>query len=285
MSEEQNDSNPNGDQQTDSNLQNTSIEQPENPTTNMEVHHHPDLHHKPKKWKEYFLEFLMIFLAVTLGFIAENIREGIVDSAKERHYMESLVTDLRNDTAEMSVVVTQQKYFITKMDSSLEIPVEKLTDISCQDTFYHHFIYYYSWVFLFFNHDNTLTQLKNAAGFNVIHDNEVIDSIGNLNLFYEQQVKLNGNYYNEFWKKVVETGAHLMKLPEPPVLLSDPIFDIIPKQKQIFTHSETALLEELYTWIRNEKGTLLVYIDNELKYRGIATRLMDLIIRKYKLEK
>ncbi len=31
----------------------------------MEVHHHPDLHHKPKKWKEYFLEFLMIFLAVT----------------------------------------------------------------------------------------------------------------------------------------------------------------------------------------------------------------------------
>ena len=24
-------------------------------TANMEVHHHPDLHHKPKKWKEYFL--------------------------------------------------------------------------------------------------------------------------------------------------------------------------------------------------------------------------------------
>ena len=43
----------------------------------MEVHHHPDLHHEKKKWKEYFLEFLMIFLAVTLGFIAENIRESI----------------------------------------------------------------------------------------------------------------------------------------------------------------------------------------------------------------
>jgi len=40
----------------------------------MEVHHHPDLHHKPKKWKEYFLEFLMIFLAVTLGFFAESYR-------------------------------------------------------------------------------------------------------------------------------------------------------------------------------------------------------------------
>ena len=32
---------------------------------NMEVHHHPDLKHKKKHWTEYFLEFLMIFLAVT----------------------------------------------------------------------------------------------------------------------------------------------------------------------------------------------------------------------------
>ena len=41
----------------------------------MEVHHHPDLHHKKKNFTEYFLEFLMIFLAVTLGFFAENVRE------------------------------------------------------------------------------------------------------------------------------------------------------------------------------------------------------------------
>ncbi len=31
----------------------------------MEVYHHPDLHHKKKNFKEYFFEFLMIFLAVT----------------------------------------------------------------------------------------------------------------------------------------------------------------------------------------------------------------------------
>ncbi|MEO6838300.1 MAG: hypothetical protein ABI185_07915 [Ginsengibacter sp.] len=52
----------------------------------MEVHHHPDIHHKPKKWKEYFLEFLMIFLAVTLGFFAENIRKHTTDRAKEKQY-------------------------------------------------------------------------------------------------------------------------------------------------------------------------------------------------------
>jgi hypothetical protein len=28
----------------------------------MEVHYHSDLHHQKKNFKEYFLEFLMIFL-------------------------------------------------------------------------------------------------------------------------------------------------------------------------------------------------------------------------------
>jgi hypothetical protein len=35
----------------------------------MEVHHHPDLHHEQKPWKEYILEFVMLFLAVTMGFL------------------------------------------------------------------------------------------------------------------------------------------------------------------------------------------------------------------------
>ena len=62
----------------------TDIIIPNQETENMEVHHHPDLHHKPKKWKEYFLEFLMIFLAVTLGFFAENIREHLSEKKRAR---------------------------------------------------------------------------------------------------------------------------------------------------------------------------------------------------------
>jgi hypothetical protein len=43
----------------------------------MEVHHHP--HVEKKNFKEYFLEFLMIFLAVTMAFIGENMRELLCD--------------------------------------------------------------------------------------------------------------------------------------------------------------------------------------------------------------
>ena len=36
----------------------------------MEVHHHGHVHEK-KKWKEYLFQFLMLFLAVFCGFLAE----------------------------------------------------------------------------------------------------------------------------------------------------------------------------------------------------------------------
>ena len=55
----------------------------------MEVHHHP--HVEKKSFKEYLLEGLMIFLAVSMGFIAENIRENITKHEKEQHLMEMLV--------------------------------------------------------------------------------------------------------------------------------------------------------------------------------------------------
>jgi hypothetical protein len=69
----------------------------------MEVHHHPDVHHKRKKLKEYFFEFLMIFLAVTLGFFAENFREQISDSHREKEYAKEWYTELKDDSAAAAI--------------------------------------------------------------------------------------------------------------------------------------------------------------------------------------
>ena len=55
----------------------------------MEVHHHPKV--EKKNFKEYFLEFLMIFLAVTLGFFAESFREHLAES-KKLHQHEKIYT-------------------------------------------------------------------------------------------------------------------------------------------------------------------------------------------------
>src|SRR5690349_18256370 len=69
----------------------------------MEVHHHP--HIEKKKFKEYFLEFIMIFLAVTLGFFAEGLRENIADKRKEKQIITALVNDMSEDTSKLNNII------------------------------------------------------------------------------------------------------------------------------------------------------------------------------------
>ena len=63
----------------------------------MDVHHHS--HTARKKWTHYFWEFLMLFLAVTLGFFVENQREHFIENKREKEYIRSLIIDLKKDTA------------------------------------------------------------------------------------------------------------------------------------------------------------------------------------------
>ena len=88
------------------------------PTTeDMEVHHHPDLHHKRKNFKEYLLEGLMIFIAVTLGFFAENIREHITENKQVHQYITSMVSDLQSDIKMYDSAMTQYEANSTNIDT------------------------------------------------------------------------------------------------------------------------------------------------------------------------
>ena len=66
----------------------------------MEVHHQPIQPQagEKKRFKEYFLEFLMLFLAVTLGFFAENLREHSVEKKREHEFAKALYTEFYNDS-------------------------------------------------------------------------------------------------------------------------------------------------------------------------------------------
>ena len=66
----------------------------------MEVHHPHHPTHK-KKWSEYIIEFIMLFTAVTLGFFAENIREGIAEKQKKQELLEAVVRDFESDISEI----------------------------------------------------------------------------------------------------------------------------------------------------------------------------------------
>ena len=67
-------------------------------TENMEVHKHPHHVTHKKKWPEYLLEFFMLFLAVFLGFLAENIRETKVEHERENEYAKALYDEFYADS-------------------------------------------------------------------------------------------------------------------------------------------------------------------------------------------
>ncbi len=84
----------------------------------MEVHHPHHVMHK-KKWGEYLLEFLMLFLAVFLGFIAENQREHMVEESRARQYASSLIEDLKADTAELNTTISGTRNYALNADTLL----------------------------------------------------------------------------------------------------------------------------------------------------------------------
>src|SRR4026208_1811918 len=88
----------------------------------MEVHAHS--HMPRKKWTHYFWEFLMLFLAVFCGFLAENQREHMVEHQREKKVIQSLASDLAADPLRLSYIL-QQRLSRTKMLDSFVALINK----------------------------------------------------------------------------------------------------------------------------------------------------------------
>ena len=80
----------------------------------MEVHHPHHISHK-KKWSEYLLEFFMLFVAVTMGFFAENIREHTVTEHKMKENYESIIEDLKQDSLKLKAIFDSTEKYETNL--------------------------------------------------------------------------------------------------------------------------------------------------------------------------
>jgi len=86
----------------------------------MEVHHAHHPAHK-KKISEYFLEFFMLFFAVTLGFFAENQREHYIEGLREKQYMESFLEDIAQDKVQIAKTIDYTTTQIKYLDTAINI--------------------------------------------------------------------------------------------------------------------------------------------------------------------
>jgi hypothetical protein len=141
----------------------------------MEVHHHS--HSERKKWTHYLWEFLMLFLAVTLGFFVENQWEHYVEHQREKQFIQSLFNDIKSDTANITRIInarTAKERLLDSFSYMMNSP---------DPTVYMKQIYFYAIYagrtlpYRFVPNDGTIQQLKNSGAFRLIRNRNVVDSI------------------------------------------------------------------------------------------------------------
>ena len=161
-------------------------------TENMEVHHHPQLHHQHKKWKEYLLESLMIFVAVTLGFFAEQLREHYIEINTEKEYVESLYNDLKTDSLTIQLRIEEKKWIENKFDS-----VETMlasNDISNNNEFIYYVEKYLEFNEVFTSQDVTYQQLKSSGGFRFLKNIELYKKLSDYYNLYSRYQEIDGKF-------------------------------------------------------------------------------------------
>ncbi len=261
------------------------------PPLSMEVHHHahnpaPDSHRGlRKKWTHYFWEFLMLFLAIFCGFLAENQREHMVEHSREKQYMRSMLIDLSADSARYTRGIGRKEQRIKAIDSVFLFfnAHPSATSISGR------VIKYFRRATFdqnFTRNTITINQLKNAGGMRLIRDKPVIDSITSYDFQCEDYVNLYGEYYNSHQQLAYR---YMEKLVPASALLQ---LYIQNNSTAYVTNIPDSIMIEINRTQLNEQLNLLMQVKifawQEIgefqKLKNSATNLMELIKKDYHLK-
>ena len=164
----------------------------------MEVHHHPHLEHKEKPWKEYLLEGLMIFLAVSMGFIAENIREHLSEENKKKELVEMVALDFERDINQLDYHKQLAVDKIKRCDTLIMLLDSNNSKVD-QDKYYRLLTQMQWW--WFFNSNNKSRSEADSKGY--------LSSVQNTDLAYSI---LKYEFFNTDYKSVEEEEMKAMDL-------------------------------------------------------------------------
>jgi hypothetical protein len=162
----------------------------------MEVHHHA--HTARRKWTHYFWEFLMLFLAVFCGFLAEYKLEQTIERHREKEFMYTMIEDLKKDTTKLS----QLDKSLTRIEKSIDTILMNYDELSkrLSPSLYRSIKAIYGYP-VFINSDRTIQQLKNSGGMRLIKNKKATDGIMNYDAAV-RNYKINDAFIERFWENL-----------------------------------------------------------------------------------
>lgn len=132
-----------------------------------------------RDWTSYLKEFLMLFLAVFAGFLAENYRESLNNNQREKDYIKSLIEDLKTDTINLNITIDDAFEKEKDMDILLDI-IPRLTE--GYDSVIHQKMRSILSYTNFIKADKTMQQLKYSGAMQLIKNQLAVDAITNYDL-------------------------------------------------------------------------------------------------------
>ena len=253
---------------------NTEFIKPIQESENMEVQKHPHHVMHKKKWGEYLLEFFMLFLAVFLGFVAENIREASVERHQEKEYMRLMVEDLKKDTANINTMVTGNRILIMGLDSLLDLLSGPQQDQSIQRRTFIYSLKYTYWYMPIQFSELALTQLKSSGGFRLIKDKKITNAI----LQYDQGLdacKYNYDLLLQYYHTFEATNKDLFNMT-----LARKAFKAIEKNFHtvFLPYDEFEKLVPKGNYLdKNNPALFIKYHDDILYYETTLTNLTNIV--------
>ncbi|MFI5134818.1 MAG: hypothetical protein ACHQD9_03090 [Chitinophagales bacterium] len=143
----------------------------------METHTN-HLHNAPgKNFWHYLFEFFMLFLAVFCGFLAENLREKLVDNENEKESIHSLINSLASDTSQLKIIIAFNNTLVQNLDSLILLKKADLTVDENKKKFYQYGSVGVLQEWFFKTNDAALQQLKSSGMLRLIKKQNIVDSI------------------------------------------------------------------------------------------------------------
>lgn len=159
---------------------------------------------RSKNWKEYFLEFFMLFLAVTLGFLADNIREKISDNGKEKEYIISMIEDAKTDKLNIERAIQSNNVRVKHLDSLIVLCMDY--DSLRDSEMYAHYRYGLIHPDFITPTERTIQQLKNAGGMRLIGKRTAVNKIVQYDTFGEKLANQQG-FYEKYQNQSIELAT------------------------------------------------------------------------------
>ena len=147
----------------------------------MEVHHHA--HTARKKWTHYFWEFLMLFLAVFCGFLAEYQLEHKIERDRAKELAKSFYDELKNDSVSIADKIQNR----IKMENSLQYLISYIKDSSIYNLSKKFVTNFHTGVMfniptVFEPRMAVLEQLKNSGSLRYFKSNELQKLVGDISV-------------------------------------------------------------------------------------------------------